>query len=277
MSTEDRVIITKSRIIRDLTTLGVTPGQVVMLHASVKAVGWVVGGPDIILQALLDVLTPAGTLMMYVSWADGTYEMDSWPEDQQKAYLEECPAFDPATSRAVTKWSILTEHLRNWPGACRSGNPDASVAALGAKADWITKDHPLQYGYGPGSPFEKLVQSEGKVLLLGAPLNSVTLLHYSENIALIPNKKIVRYRVPLQRGDARLWAWIEEYDTGHGIVDWPENDYFTPIVRAYLDSGKGRTGKVGAATTYLLDASSLHEFAVGWMEKNLVTTSQEKR
>jgi aminoglycoside 3-N-acetyltransferase len=39
-----------------------------MLHASVKAIGWVVGGPDIILEALLDLLTPAGTLMMLVSY-----------------------------------------------------------------------------------------------------------------------------------------------------------------------------------------------------------------
>lgn len=277
MSTKDHVIVTKSRIIRDLKTLGLAPGQVVMLHASVKSVGWVVGGPDVILQALLDVLTPAGSLMMYVSWADGTYKMDSWPEEKQKAYLEECPAFDPATSRAFTKWSLLTEYLRTWPGACRSGNPDASVAALGAKADWITKDHPLHYGYGPGSPFEKLVQSEGKVLLLGAPLNAVTLLHYSENIAHIPDKQIVRYRVPVQRGDARVWAWIEEYDTSQGIVEeWGNGDYFTEIVKAYLKTGRGCSGKVGSAQSYLLEASSLHEFAVGWMEKNLVATSQKK-
>lgn len=269
---EDRPVITKSRIVGDLREVGVSPGQVVMLHASVKAVGWIVGGPDVILQALLDVLTPAGTLMMYVSWADGTYEMDSWPEDKRQAYLEECPAFDPLTSRAYQQWSILTEHLRTWPGAFRSANPDASVAAVGAQAEWITKDHPLQYGYGPGSPFEKLVQAKGKVLLLGAPLNTVTMLHYSEHMAKLPNKRIVRYRIPILEDRVRKWVEIEEYDTGNGIADWPGGDYgsqFTALVQAYLDLGQGRSGKVGGATCYLLDAPSLHEFAMQWMERNL--------
>jgi aminoglycoside 3-N-acetyltransferase len=40
-------------------------------------------------------------------------------------------------------WSILTEFLRTTPGACRSENPEASMAAIGARADWLTADHPL--------------------------------------------------------------------------------------------------------------------------------------
>ncbi len=149
-------VITRSRLARDLTALGLRPEQVVMLHASVKSIGWVVGGPDAVIQALLDVLTPAGTLMMYVSWADGPYDMEGWPEEKKQAYLAECPPFDPQHSRANREWSILTEFLRTWPGARRSGNPDASFAAIGARAEWLTADHPLNYGYGAGSPLDKL-------------------------------------------------------------------------------------------------------------------------
>jgi aminoglycoside 3-N-acetyltransferase len=141
-------IITHSRLIHDLSMLGVGAGQIVMLHASVKSVGWIVGGPDVILHALREVLTPAGTLMMYVGWADGTQDMDEWPLEKQRAYREECPAFDPATSRAVKEWSVLTEYLRTTPGALRSNHPEASVAAVGAQAKWLTENHPLQYGYG---------------------------------------------------------------------------------------------------------------------------------
>jgi len=100
-----------------------------MLHASVRAIGWIVGGPDTVLQALLDILTPEGTLMMYVGWEDSPYELAQWPEDRQRAYLEECPPFDPARSRAYRKWGILTEYFRTWPGARRSDHPDASFAA----------------------------------------------------------------------------------------------------------------------------------------------------
>jgi len=75
MDRSELPIVTRSRIADDLRNLGVLPGQVVMLHASVKAIGWVVGGPDMVLQALFDVLTPAGTLMMYVGWEDTPYHL----------------------------------------------------------------------------------------------------------------------------------------------------------------------------------------------------------
>ena len=243
-----------------------------MLHASVKAVGWIVGGPDVILQALLDVLSPSGTLMMYVGWPDGTQEMDCWPEDVRRLYLDECPAFDPATSRATIEWSILTEYLRTWPGARRSGNPEASVAAVGAQAEWITADHPLQYGYGTGSPLAKLVDTGGKVLLLGAPFNNVTLLHYAENVARVPGKRVIRYRVPLLEAGQRVWRDVEEFDTTNGIVDWEGEDYFGLITREFIqaDGSEAASDWVGQAETHLFDAGRLHRFGVAWMERHLV-------
>lgn len=58
MERSELPIITRSGLVDDLRNLGVLPGQVIMLHASVRAIGWIVGGPDTVLQALLDVLTP---------------------------------------------------------------------------------------------------------------------------------------------------------------------------------------------------------------------------
>jgi aminoglycoside 3-N-acetyltransferase len=62
--------VTRSMLARDLRQLGVAMGNTVMLHASVKAIGWIVGGPDVVIQALLDSLGVEGTLMMLVSWED---------------------------------------------------------------------------------------------------------------------------------------------------------------------------------------------------------------
>ena len=107
-------IITKSRLIKDLKQLGLVPGMVVMLHVSVKAIGWIVGGPDMVIQALLDLLSPKGTLTMLASWEDSPYDLPGWSEEKQKAYLEECPPFDPHRSRAYRKRSIFVpgpEHI----------------------------------------------------------------------------------------------------------------------------------------------------------------------
>jgi aminoglycoside 3-N-acetyltransferase len=259
-------LITRNRLVKDLRELGLAKGQVVMLHASVSAIGWIVGGPDIVIQALLDVIGPQGTLMMYVGWEDSPYELNEWSEEVQLAYLEECPPFDPARSRACRQWSILTEYLRTWPGAFRSSHPDGSFAAVGALARWITEDHPLQYGYGPGSPLAKLCEVGGKVLLLGAPLNAITLLHYAEHMADVPNKRIVRYKMPILRNGQRTWVEIEEFDTCKGIVD-NASEYFEAIMQDYLLHGKFSSGKVGAVRSYLFDSTNLYEFAKRWLER----------
>lgn len=262
-----QTIVTHSRLLADLSHLGVEPGQTLMLHASVRAVGWVVGGPDMLLQSLLDVLTPAGTLMIVVSWQDNPYNLPEMPEEQRQRYLDECPAFDPATSRADHReLSILSEYLRTRPGAVRSNHPLNSFAAIGAKAAWLMENHPLDYGYGPGSPLAKLVESGGKVLSLGAPLETATVIHYAEGLANVPDKRVVRFKVPVLRQGQREWIEFEEYDTTNGIVEWPGEDYFALIVRDYLDRGKAQTGLVGDAPARLFDAADLTRFAIEWME-----------
>ena len=262
--------ITKSRLIADLKKLGVSPSDTIMLHASVKAIGWIVGGPDVVIQALLDVLGEEGTLMMYVGWEDSPWEASfsiaEWPEEWQRAYLEEFPLFNPVTSRANRKWSILTEYLRTWPRAYRSANPEASCAAVGAKAKWLTENHPLQYGYGPGSPLAKLCEAKGKVLLLGAPFSSITLLHHAEHLAKVPNKLVVRYKVPILQNGRKVWVEVEEFDTCGNVLPDTE-EYFEAIPREFLASGKMRSGKVGMAQSYLFDAAEFVGFAVKWLEK----------
>ncbi|MGQ9530441.1 MAG: aminoglycoside 3-N-acetyltransferase [Candidatus Bathycorpusculaceae bacterium] len=271
--------ITKSRLTYDLKKLGVSSGDTIMLHASVKAIGWIVGGPDVVIQALLEVLGKEGTLMMYVGWEDSPweapYKFAEWPEEWQRAYLEEFPPFNPTTSRAYRKWSILTEYLRTWPGAYRSSNPEASCVAVGAKAKWLTENHPLQYGYGPGSPFAKLCEVKGKVLLLGAPFGSITLLHYAEHLARVPNKLVIRYKVPILQDGKRVWVDVEEFDTCGNVLP-NAAEYFEVIPREFFASGRGSSGKVGEAQSYLFDAAEFVNFAVKWLEEKYTHSSMER-
>ncbi len=138
---------------------------------------------------------------------------------------------------------------------------------MGAKAKWITGNHPLNYPYGPGSPYAKLCEAKGKVLLLGAPLDTLTILHHAETIARIPNKRIVRYKMPILRDGERIWVEIEDIDTAESIADRHcQEVYFVGIAREYIAAGKARSGKAGNAQTHLFDAADLVEFAVHWLE-----------
>ena len=199
-------LIARPQIAAGLRELGVESGDTVMVHASVGAVGWVLGGAQEAIGGLIDAVGASGTVMMYVGWEGSPYDLAVEARTLPQSLLDLWPAFDPATSHAVPSWSVLAEYLRTWPGAKRSGHPDSSFAAVGARADEMTRDHPLHYGMGPGSPLAKLCDVGGKVLLLGAPFSSVTLLHHAEHLADVPDKKVVHYQAPILRNGQKEWV-----------------------------------------------------------------------
>lgn len=261
------MFLTKSDLAADLATLGIAPGDIVMVHAAVSSVGELINGPDTLIDALRAAVGEAGTIMGYTDW-DARYEalLDDAgriPED----WRDRIAGFDPLRSRAVRDNGIFPEFLRTTPGALRSGNPGASVAALGAKAAWLTSDHPLDYGYGPGSPLARLVEARGKVLMVGAPLDTMTLIHHAEHLARLPRKRIKRFEVPLATESGTVWRMSEEFDTADAVSPQLDGvDYFTTIVSTYLGSGRGRRGLVGRAPSVMVEAKGMLEHAVAWLE-----------
>ena len=259
---------TRSGLRSDLERLGVGPGDTVMVHAAVSRVGRLLNGPDTLVGALLDATGEGGTVLAYTDW-DARYDELLDAEGRVPAeWRAHVPPFDVAASRANRDNGVLPEFLRTWPNARRSGNPGASVAALGARAAWLTADHPSDYGYGEGSPLAKLVEVGGVVLLVGAPLDTVTLLHHCEHLARIPDKRVIRFEVPFAvAGGGVEWRMTEEFDTADPVVDSLSEDCFATIVQDFLDEGHGVQGLVGEAPSVLLDAAALTEFGVQWLER----------
>lgn len=258
--------LTRASLRGDLARLGIAPGDSVMIHAAMSKAGRLLNGPDALIDAALDAAGPGGTLLAYTDWDAGYEDLLDAAGRVPAEWREHVSPFDPASSRAVRDNGILPEFLRTRPGARRSGNPGASVAALGAKAEWFTADHPLDYGYGEGSPLAKLVASGGKALMFGAPLDTMTLLHHAEHLAKIPGKRIKRCEVPFASADGTTWRMVEEFDTSAPVVADLADDYFATIVSDYLATGAGERGPVGAAPSVLVDAAGITAFAVSWLE-----------
>ena len=258
--------ITTAQLTADLHRLGVTAGDIVMVHAACNRVGPVMGGPDAIIAALRTAVGLEGTLMAYLDWEA---DWESLTDDQGRVlpeWRDHVLPFDPTRTRAARQNGALPEFLRTTPGARRSGNPGASVTALGPKADWLTADHPLDYGYGEGSPLARLVEARGKVLMLGAPLDTMTLLHHAEHLAQLPGKRIIRVEVPFAAPQGTVWRRIEEFDTSEPCVPALPDDFIARIVTDYLATGAGRQGQVGRAPAVLAEAADILPFAIAWLE-----------
>lgn len=261
----DTTVVTRSALAGDLRALGLAGGDAVMVHAAFGRVGRVLGGPDTLVDALLDVVGPHGTVLSYQDWELG---MDVWDDAGRvlDALRDHVPPFDPATARPARDHGILAATVGTRPGVRRSGNPGASVAALGSRADDFTADHPLDYGYGEDSPLARLVAAGGRVLVVGAPLDTMTLLHHAEHLADLPGKRRIQVEYPLATPAGTRWRTVEEFDTSRPVVDGPSDDYFRIIVEDHLATGAGRRGRIGTAPSVLVDAPAITTFAVDWLE-----------
>lgn len=260
-----------STLVQHLHGLGLQAGDVVMVHASLKAVGAVEGGAHGIVQALQDSIAPGGTLMAYVSWDRSPYEETLNGATLDAAARDAWPAFDPHNASTEPSFGLLNAFICQTPGVLRSAHPDANMAAIGAQARELIAGHPLHEGYGRGSPLARFVALGGKVLLLGAPLDAVTVLHHAETLADIPDKRRVRYEQPVLDAQGRkVWRMAEEFDT-NGILDaFAEDgamDSVETLARAYVALGRHREGRVGHADCYLFDAQDLVRFGKAWLEE----------
>ena len=260
------MLLTADMLMQDLAALGIGAGDMVMVHAGLRSIGPMIAGPDTLIAALRRLLGPDGTLMGYADWQGAPEAACDEEGHILPEWRDHVLPFDPAASRAIRDNGAFPEFLRTTPGALRSTSPGPSMVALGARAGWLIDPHPLDYGYGPGTPLARLVEARGKVAMIGAPWETMTLLHHAEHLADIPGKRVVRWNVPFLEHGKTVWRTVEEYDTGNPVVDGLDDDYFDAVVRDFVAAGGGRQGRIGAADALLVEAAEITRFAVDWLE-----------
>ncbi len=256
-------VITKDEIITGLKGIGVREGDALMVHTSLKAIGYVCGGPQTVIEALIEALGEEGTIMMPTqSWknldpSDGVH----WDADESQWQLirDNWPAYDKTITPTNTMGSVA-EMFRSWPGSIRSDHPARSVCAYGKYADYLTKDHDLSNIFGDGSPIGRLYELGGKVLLLGVGYDKNTSIHLADARAKYLSKRnCTEYSAILENGK-RIW---KEYETL--FVDGED---FEQIGEAFEKEHDVNVGLIGDAKSRLMDQRKLVDFAVKWIEKN---------
>ncbi len=258
-----------ARIIADLARLGVAPDALIMVHASLRAVGPVAGGAAGVIAALDGAVRPGGTILMVLGAHNDWQWVNTLPEEERIGALHGAEPFDYRQTPSDPEVGTLAEVLRRHPGTLVSDHPEGRFAARGRLSQQLLCDQPWDDYFGPGSPLERFVAHRGEVLRLGADLDTTTVLHYAEYRADLPQKRRVRrYRLVTTPGGPQV-AVVSSLDDEHGIADYPGEDYFAVILREYLATGRARTGLVGRARSELIDAADLVTFGARWMGAHL--------
>jgi aminoglycoside N3'-acetyltransferase len=160
--------VTRDQVISCLQALGVGTGDGLLTHSAVQFLGRPRGGVGMYLEAILSVIGSAGTLVVPTfnfAFARGE-------------------RYDP-TSTPSAGMGAFSEYVRQHPQARRTPHPMQSVAVIGYYAEDLVRRDTLS-AFDPGSAFERMLELDFKLLLLGADARAISMFHYCEQRASVP-------------------------------------------------------------------------------------------
>ncbi len=160
--------IHRNQVVDGLISLGISPGDGLLVHSAVQFLGRPVGGLEMYLDAIFAVIGSEGTLVVPTfnfGFANGE------PYD---------PAETPSQGMGA-----FSEYIRRLPVARRTSHPMQSVAVIGRYADELASRDTIS-AFDPGSAFERILELNFKILLLGADSRAISMFHYCEQRAAVP-------------------------------------------------------------------------------------------
>jgi aminoglycoside 3-N-acetyltransferase len=231
--------VTKENIEKELRGLGLRRRDSLLLHSSLSSLGQVESGADTVIDAILKVIGPDGTLVA-------------------PTFSPNCAFFD--VRRTPSKTGLITETLRRRPEAVRSWHPTHSVAAIGREAQALTRDHLQFRALGKGSPVDRLAKRGGYVLLLGVGHESSSTVHVGEAYAEVGYIDVPPYSHAITEADI-IVPFGQPIHTR--LFRQPGCSLGFVKLESYLRrQGAIRDGKIGQAPIQLMSAQAIIDAVV---------------
>jgi len=239
-----RLEVSKDRIISDLRRIGVKEGDHVAVALSLKSIGYVKGGPEAFIDALLEAVGPNGTIMM------NTHTRSWIVSDIASDYI-----FD---YRSTSTWTgLVPETFRKRRNSIRSKHPRFSVTVIGKLAKILTEGHDENSSFY--RPFSKLAKVDGKYLSIGIGNRLVAIRHEAQHLAglfdVVPMFLGVKYRD--NEGKVKIYIANRPPCT----IKFPD---LVPVLRK---KGVVKTGRIGMAYSILAPAKDLIDVMAEMLRK----------
>lgn len=267
--------IAKERIIRDLRGLGIQKGSTLFVHSSLKSIGFVEGGAETVIDALMEAVGRDGTLTMPCLSLTGS----------MAETLEHGSIFNQ--KRTPSAVGAITGAFRRRQGICRSIHPTHSVCAWGAKAEWITGGHEKAgTNFGPGTPLHKIMEEGGFIVGLGVDFGPVTFVHVIEDtisdfpLEVYCRKEYVAKVIDNNGNKREMKVRAHDPEVARTRIDKEEGRWIRGFFTEYLTTrGFLRRGYVGQARCWIIKARDLFEVQRELLTQGITvyTTEEEYR
>ncbi len=234
-------------LVEQLQAMGIIKGDVVLVHAALSKIGFIDQGPKTLVESLIEVLGNEGHLLMPTSSNNG----------RQLDFIQDKPRFD--VKNTASKMGAISEYFRQLPHVKRSLHPTESVACLGPNAaDFLSGHFNAETAYRSDSPFGKVIEKNGKILMIGVTFdNAGTNVHCLEDALDFP--------YPIYHPDIFEAEVVDENGQIHKVKtkvhdpEWSAKRYCDFLIPIFEKSGVLTKHKLGEAETLLIDAKAMFE------------------
>ncbi len=224
--------------------LGVNETDTVLVHSNSNPDSGFKGTPSDVVEALAQLLGERGNLLMVsIPFRGTTFE-----------HLSKGKPFHK--DRTISMMGLITEIFRRRPGVERSLHPTHPVLALGKDSARLTTGHEsCATPCGAGTPFEKFLQLDGKILFYDVPFGAITFFHYVEDVTkeLLPFNVYHDKPFFIKAFDERKQEHIVEVYAFNPAVT--RNAYM--VEEEMKQQGLVKYGKVGNSRLILVNAKDV--------------------
>lgn len=256
-------VITEKQIIKELLNLGMFPGMIVEVHSSLSSFGYVLGGAQTVVDALMKTVGKNGTIVMPMQTGDNTepsdWRMPPVAPEMNELIRSEMPAFDKRGSDTRGMGKIV-ENFRRREGVAISSHPAVSYVAWGKHAKAICNRHSLHFGLSSDSPTGRLYELQGYVLLLGVSYDCCTCMHLAEYAT--ESKPIIVTGSSVMIDGKKEWKKYLDLDCN--------SDDFLAIGRILEEKGLVSKIKIGKCDATLIKVTDAVDEATRYFEKTCV-------
>ena len=263
-----RKSVNLKRLVADLRALGVPAARPLIVHASLSRIGHVRGGAQTVIDALLEVVGPTGTLVTGAGTPENSTTSRAFlartarlGPDALEQFRAKMPAFDRTST--PTSVGAIAEALRKWPGAQRSAHPQSSFAAVGCEAEPLMAGHRVRCHLGEASPLRKLYDRDAMILMLGVGYRSCSAFHLAE-YRYCEHPPMRDYSCVVKKWGKPRWFRYQDV-----VLDDGDFETIGKHLKDVLeDEGTMLSGQVGLAESHLIPMRRVVDLAGEWLAEN---------
>lgn len=245
-------MITKKQLIEEIKNMNITSNDTLLIHSSLKSLGYVEGGASTVVEAFMEVINDG--LLIFPTHTWGIIRNDDETFDVNNT---------PSNVGAIPNAALDTKKF------IRSNHPTHSVCAYGKNAlEYVKLDNYAKTPCGKDCCFGALKNMNAKILFLGAPLSKNTFIHSIEEEMNVPDRftsHIYHFKTKDVNENIIDYYMPRHYSTKSAHI----SDHYEKLLPILLKENAATKVILGNSTSYLVDATKCYNIVKKLLTENI--------